>query len=122
MFHPFYFLLLPYVLTRRSLPHSITMESFFRFYRFKHISNPSKNLSRDLMLRVGYPKLALSSVIFLKLNTSFFLFFSFQNYRNLARSLLMLSTLDVRTSRRDISVVKKFYPVLDLAFLFFLAF
>ena len=91
IFHPFYFLLLPYVLTRRSLPHSITMESVFRFYRFKYISNPSKNLSRNLMLRVGYPKLAISSVIFLKLNTSFFIFFSFQDYRNLARSVLLLS-------------------------------
>ena len=98
------------------------MESFFKFYRFKHISNPSQNLSRDLLLRVGYPKLAMSSVIFLKLNTSFFVFFSFQDYRILARSVLMLSNLDLSTKVNKTNLLPKFYLTTDLAFLFYLSF
>lgn len=122
IFHPFYFLLLPYILTRRSLPHSITTESFFRFYRFKHISNPSKNLSHDLMLRVGYPKLSTSSVIFLKLNTSFFIFFSFQDYRTLARSIILVSntkTISALRGKRDNLGVRY---ITDLEYLFSLSF
>ena len=98
------------------------MESVFRFYRFKHISNPSKNLSRNLMLRVGYPKLAVSSVIFLKFNTCFFIFFSFQDYRNLARSVLLLSEVEHTTKLSSNRIFRGFSLMTDVEYLSFLSF
>ena len=91
IFNLFYPLLFKYILTLRSLPHSMTLKTYYKYYRSKAIIDARTKVKYDYMLRVGYPKLTVSETLILKSSSSLLIFFSFQNYMKLVRDILNLT-------------------------------
>ena len=91
IFNPFYPLFFKYVLTLRSLPHSMSLKTYFKYHRTKVIIDARTKKKYNYMLRVGYPKLTVSDVLILRSFHGLLVFFSFQNYMNLVRNVFDLT-------------------------------
>ena len=78
IFHFFYPILEYYILTKRSLPHSISMEMFYTFYRFHVIKNSEGFLARILM-RKALKHTYYSSLKLIKTPSWLFLFLTSQH-------------------------------------------
>ena len=113
IFHLFYPLLFNYIPTLRSLPHSISWETYFKYHRSKTIIDVRTGIKYNYMLRVGYPKLTVSEVRILRSSRNLLIFFSFQNYMKLVHDIF--NFLSIKKKIKNLNTIElEAYNVLFL--------